>query len=170
MNRRTKLITLGIIVLLTSGCARIQETAKVIWGSSTRALEKARVNALAKTFSCSIDECFDTVVQLANVKKAQNFVEEEKEKANPGLLTEKQKENNPQKKNTFDIFIQNHKKYHLVVIGVAESIDTTEVGIFFTPMEAKTVKVEVSSLSSHAKQKIAEIVFGKLVEVYEEIQ
>ena len=44
------------------------ETVKVIWGSSTRALEEARGEALSKTFHCSVDECFNSVIKLTHTE------------------------------------------------------------------------------------------------------
>ena len=47
------------------GCAQIIETTKVIWGSSTRALEYARKDAISKTYLCSLNNCFDVVLSLS---------------------------------------------------------------------------------------------------------
>jgi hypothetical protein len=60
------------LVLTVLGCSQVKETVKVLWGSSTRALEKARDTASRKTFSCERDKCMDAVVELvrANQQKA----------------------------------------------------------------------------------------------------
>ena len=116
------------------------ETAKVIWGSTTRALEEARAEAIAKTYRCSLDDCFDAVVNLArHVKK-----------------------NEPAHEGFFDIFINDRKRRHIIVMGIQGNVDTTEVGIFFAQPTLVTVKLEISSLSSSAKRKVAQAVFDEL--------
>ena len=160
---------LGVVVFFISGCAQIQETTKTIWGSSTRALEEARAEALAKSFSCSFDECYAAVLDLGRkdnaktlayegaIKTEQTESEEEKEKAKaspePGF---------------FDIFIQNPIKRHVVVMGIHGNVDTTEVGIFFTRLKPKVTKIEIASLSSTAKRKVADAVFNALGNLYPE--
>ena len=47
-------------------------------------------------------------------------------------------------------------------MGIKGNVDTTEVGIFFTQSNHTTVKLDVSSLSSSAKRKVAEAVFKEL--------
>ena len=47
-------------------------------------------------------------------------------------------------------------------MGIAGNVDTTEVGIFFDDMGQGTVRVEISSLSSTAKRKVAKAVFAEL--------
>jgi len=68
----------------------------------------------------------------------------------------------PDPDGVFDVFINNRVKRHIVVMGIAGNVDTTEVGIFFSQPTLTTVKLEVSSLSSNAKRKVAEAVFENL--------
>ncbi|MBI5415562.1 MAG: hypothetical protein HZA29_01985, partial [Candidatus Omnitrophica bacterium] len=42
------------------------------------------------------------------------------------------------------------------------NVDTTEVGIFFDEVSPSTVRVEISSLSSTAKRRVAAAVFNAL--------
>lgn len=138
--KRLNVIFLFLACLVAGGCAQVTETAKVIWGSSTRALEEARTDAMAKTYRCSLDDCFDAVAGLARHGKTD-------EPAHEGF---------------FDIFIKDRNRRHIVVMGIAGNVDTTEVGIFFTQPALTTVKLEISSLSSSAKRKVARAVFEEL--------
>jgi hypothetical protein len=52
-------------------------------------------------------------------------------------------------------------KKHMIAIYVSE-IDTTPVGIFFKETDAKNIQVEVSSLSTYAKELIASKLFSVL--------
>ena len=124
-----------------SGCAYIMDIPKNIWGSSTRALEDARVDALQKEFKCEFDECFDAVLSLTKA-----YV--------PPKASEK--EDTTSTFNSFELFIKNRAKKHIVVMGVPGTINTTEVGIFFTEID-NAVRVEVSSLSEGAKRVAAEL-------------
>ena len=50
----------------------------------------------------------------------------------------------------------------MVAMGIEGNIETTEVGIFFTQPSLTTVKIEVTSLSSSAKRKTAQLIFDEL--------
>ncbi|MBN1869593.1 MAG: hypothetical protein JW847_03335 [Candidatus Omnitrophica bacterium] len=133
-----------------SGCAHVTETAKVIWGSSIRALEDARVDALTKTYRCSLNDCYDAVLDLSRHQNVQNS------------QAENETEIKSTNENYFDVFIDNRKKGHMVIMGIEGNVDTTEVGIFFFQPTLTTVKIEISSLSSSAKRKAAQIIFDAL--------
>jgi len=130
------------LTVMTTGCSFIQETARTVWGSSTRALEKARVDAVSGTFACSVEECFQRVTALSR-----SAVKQEGKGAQTGL---------------FDLFLSDPVRGVIVVMGVPGQVDTTEVGIFFQEMDARTTRVEVSSLSSRAKRTVARRVFADL--------
>ncbi len=138
------LISLLFSIIAVSGCSHVVELSKTLWGSSTRALEKARENADDKTFECSIDECFDAALSLAKEDEAQDS----------------------KSKKVFDLFLVNRQKQHIVVMGVPGSVNTTEVGVFFVDAGAKATRVEVSSLSSNARQRVSEIIFKELEEQF----
>ena len=140
------------ILAAATGCARLMDTPKVIWGSSTRALEEARIDAVSKTYRCSYNDCFDAVLALQLDKK--NAKPEVTE--NEDFIVEKPP------KGYFDVFIKNRKKGHIVVVGIPGSVDTTEVGIFFSQPTLTSVKIEVSSLSTSAKLNVSERVFQEL--------
>jgi len=142
--KKLNIISILCLLLCVGGCAQITETAKTVWGSSTRALENARVDAISKTYRCSLSDCFDAVLSLARDAKVAELVAE------------------PVGEGAFDIFIKNRDKRHIVVMGVEGNVETTEVGIFFSQPTLTTVKLEVSSLSSSAKRKVAQSVFDEL--------
>lgn len=144
MNMRTMkslryAVVLGVAVSLI-GCSQVTETGKSVWGSSTAALEQARVNALRRTYVCTMDECFDVVLSLANNEEALK----------------------PETEKFFDVFLKDRRKAHIVVMGIAGNVDTTEVGIFFDDMGQDTTRIEISSLSSSAKTKVARAIFEEL--------
>lgn len=62
----------------------------------------------------------------------------------------------------YEIFIQNKSKATIVVMGIKGSVNTTEVGIFFSEISDKQTKIYVSSLSSNAKRTVAQHIFQKL--------
>jgi signal recognition particle GTPase len=118
-------------VLLLAGCAPTVEFSKTIWGSSTRALEKARVNGIVKTYDHPVSRCYDEVLKA---------------------VTEAE----------YKVFIEDKPKATIVIMGIKGSVNTTQVGIFFSETEDNKTKIYVSSLSSNAKRKAAEKIFSKL--------
>ena len=165
MCKKPRIIFTICLLAFVMGCAQITEPVKVIWGSSTKALEDARVDAISKTYRCSFTACYDAVLSFARVRKAhaQRILEEE---ALEEEALDAQDDNNVPaevvNKNYFDIFINNRKKRHMVVMGIPGNIETTEAGIFFSQPNLTTVKIEVTSLSSSAKRKVAKFVFDEL--------
>jgi len=137
---------------------QLQETAKFIWGSSTKNLENARVDAINKTYQCSFNDCYDSVLILARSEPVyiKRYNEEGEEIDDEGNLKV------PDPEGYFDVFIDNRAKKHIVVMGIKGNVETTEVGIFFSQPSLTTVKLEVSSLSSNAKRKVAEAIFDEL--------
>ena len=158
-------------VLVTS-CAPIKEIAKVMWGSSTRALEEARADGISKTYHCQFDECFDAVLGLARTESAIYLTSGyEGEKIQPvsdeakAAQQEQAQAETPvidQESGLFEIFMNNRQKGYLVVMGIAGNVNTTEVGIFFSTYAPGVMKIEISSLSSKAKRKVAEGLFKQL--------
>ena len=121
-----------ICIFFCNGCTQqVMEPFKTVWGSSTRALDHARDEALSKTYSCNLDSCYDAVVNI--VKKAE-----------------------------YEIFINDREKEHIVVMGIKGNVNTTEVGIFFDITDTPKIKIDISSLSSSAKEKVAQVIFGGL--------
>jgi len=164
------LTIVAVAAILLSGCASVKEFAKSVWGSSTRALEEARSEAEGKTFRCSLDECFDAVLVLTEKEIVKPVVAEDQETEEDQELLYVEKLDAMVEVSPLDLFIKDRKRSLLVVMGVPGSVDTTEVGIFFDPQADGNVRVEVSSLSTNAKQITAKMVFSKLLESFPEVQ
>lgn len=139
-NKRLNKFLVFCILMVLPGCSFLTEAAKSVWGSSTKSLERARIDAVTKTYECNFNECFDAALSLAR-----NAAVDE-----------------PVTKKFFDVFINNRVKGHIVVMGIEGNVDTTEVGIFFVEYGHKAVRIEISSLSSSAKEKVAAAVFKEL--------
>lgn len=142
-NPRIHLMVICVAFAL-GGCSPAVEIARALWGSSTRALERSRGEAVRQTFRCSLDEAMDRVVDLSR---------------DDLTVT-------PVRKRYFEIFSENRVKGIIVVMKVPGHIDTTEVGIFFVPQDDRSTLVEVASLSLNAKQVVSEIVFSALKKNY----
>ena len=68
---------LFLILFFSGGCAQTMEVSKTLWGSSTRALEEARVNGLTKTYHCSSQSCFEASLNVVQEKEYTVFVKDE---------------------------------------------------------------------------------------------
>jgi len=104
---------IGISVLFLVGCSAIKatpnfvtETVKTIWGSSTRALENARVDAISKSYRCSLDDCFESVLLLAGNKKV--YAQSYNDLNNAAEIEDEDKE--AANRNEFDVFIKKSSK------------------------------------------------------------
>jgi signal recognition particle GTPase len=128
-------IAIMIVLFALCGCGHVTEFSKTIWGSSTQALEEARVNGIIKTYDCSVSRCYDEVLKA---------VQDEK----------------------YTVFINNKPKATIVVMGVKGSVNTTEIGIFFSDISDEQTKIYVSSLSSNAKRTVAQKIFAKLDDIF----
>lgn len=135
-----KKICLGCLLLALTGCAGVCETAKKVWGSSTQALEEARVDGISKVYNCTFDECFEAALSL--------------DRNNESLKSKTLK--------FYEVFIRDRIKSLIIVMGIEGNVDTTEVGIFFSRLSPQMTKIEISSLSTTAKEKVARAVFAEL--------
>ena len=142
MNKKPFLFL--ILILFGAGCSNLIsnlfESPKIIWGSSTKELQEARVRAVSKVYKCSFDQCYDAVLSLA-------INEEELE---------------PFTKKLYEVFLKDPIKGIVVVMGIKGNIDTTEVGIFLTELEDNMLEIDIASSSSSAKRKAVDIVFNEL--------
>jgi hypothetical protein len=148
MNNHTR-VFLVLFLLCLWGCAPIQEAGKTLWGSSTRALKKARSGAIIREFDCSLGDAYNAALELT--RGGQQPVVPVSEDP----LLEKDQE-------TYVLFLEDRREHFFVVMGVPGSINTTEVGVFFKPIREDIVRVEVASLSSYAKSRVADVVFAYL--------
>lgn len=76
MRKILNFLILCVFFLSCFGCARLTEVSKACWGSSTKALEEKRVDAVKKTFQCRFDECFAAVLKIANKRKLTVFAKD----------------------------------------------------------------------------------------------
>ena len=60
------------------------------------------------------------------------------------------------------IFKKDEIKGYMVVMGVKGCVDTTEIGIFFDELSDHQTRIEVVSLSTNAKRKVAKGLFHGL--------
>lgn len=141
MKLRKKITLIIFILFSTSGCAKIMEPImeppRVLWGSSTRALEAARDQAISKTYNCDFNACYDAVLEIIKERK-------------------------------YVLFINQRSKERIVVLGIPGNVDTTEVGIFFSKLKTSEIKIDISSLSSTAKERVASAIFEELDKKFEE--
>lgn len=135
---KINILSIGVIFLV--GCSTITEPVKVVLGTSTRALENSRIDAVSETYNCNYRECFNAVL----------------------ALDRKNIELQPINEKFFNVFQKSWEKRLVVVMGVKGQVDTTEVGIFFVNDQQDSTTVEISSLSSSAKRKVADAVFAEL--------
>lgn len=155
---------LGCLCLF-AGCAQISDSARRIWGSSTTALERARAEGLQKSYSCTFLECYEAVLSLARKDKMMAGVQP----YNP-LFDDKDQQPKEEEIEKipveegkyFDVFLKDPSQRHIVVMGISGNIDTTEVGIFFEDAGPSTIKIDISSLSTTAKRRVAQAVFDEL--------
>jgi hypothetical protein len=170
-----KSIILILLVLTASSCQSVQEPFKVVWGSSTRALEDARIDSVSKIYKCEFNPCFNAVLSLErkNIDKTQ-VPQTQSEVSDPYAKLEPENpipfETKNDDRDGFEVFMKDRIKSFIVVVGVPGSTDTTEVGIFFSRYNREAFKVEISSLSTSAKQKVADMVFKRLSQDFEEIK
>ncbi len=144
-----KIIILLYISISISGCAWVVDFPRSLWGSSIRVLSDQRKDAETKIFSCDRDVCFDAVLAMTRP----NFVLAEDEADEADKTDER-----------FVLFMKDARKRYIVVMGVPGAVDTTEVGIFFNVIKDGQTKIDISSLSSRAKQEAARRIFEKLSE------
>lgn len=130
-----------LCALFFVGCSSVTETAKIVAGTSIKALEEDRINAKHGTYLCDVDQCFEAIKSLDRDDE---------------LLV-------PRTEKFFDVFTIGKDKRYLVVMGIVGNVDTTEVGIFFNQEKnAGITRIEITSRSSSAKQKVADAVFAEL--------
>lgn len=132
-----RLFLIIVIICFCSSCAfwdhpvdNTIEIGKTIWGSSTRALEQARDNAITRTYDKSYWDCVRSSITYA--------------------------------KKHWVIFKKDEINGYMVVMGIKGSVNTTEVGIFFDELSDNQTRIEISSLSTNAKRKVAHGLFHGL--------
>ena len=66
------------------------------------------------------------------------------------------------KKNNWTIFKKDEVQGYLVLMGIPGAVDTTEVGVFFEELSDEKIHIEITSLSTNAKRKVAKALFHGL--------
>ena len=145
-------------LLVLTGC----EMTKKILGTSTQALQEARVDAFAKTYQCSFNECYEAVLALQRINRGTYSLDQSTELLDHETYRRDQSQPVAEGDGIFDIFQQDRVRGIIVVMGIKGNVDTTEVGIFFDKIDASQTRIEVSSLSSTAKRKVADGIFAEL--------
>lgn len=155
MNRLIILILSSIYIF---GCAWVADFPRTMWGSSVRVLSDRRSEAETQTFSCSKEISFEIVKGMTfpygAVKKDSEDDEEGDGEGDGG----------DEDGGKFLLFAKDPKMNYLIIMGVPDAVNTTEVGVFFDEVESGQTKVDISSLSSRAKKTVAGIIFTKLSE------
>lgn len=128
-----------VVILFSVGCGHISEGVRSFWGSSTKALEEARMDAARNIYTASWSDCFNQVLAIAKERK----------------LT---------------VFISDKRKKLIVLMGIPKSIDTTEVGVFFSDLGVDKTEVEVDSLSIEAQETASEIIFSDLGKLFQPLK
>ncbi len=141
MKRKYFLLALLLLSFSALSCSMIHESVRTVWGSSVRVLQNERDNAISKSYYCSMDECFQAVVDLAESADEMG-------------------------KTPYEIFMKDRLRRFIVVIKVPVSVDTTEVGIFFDRLGKEEIKIELSSLSTNAKLNAAGLIFERLDDLF----
>lgn len=135
--RKSILLLCGVLLVAAiGGC----ETAKRFMGTSIAHLETAREEAMTMSFDCPFADCFDSVLTLSRNEYMDDSLSGEE---------------------PFETFQKDRVRGYIVVMGIAGNIDTTEVGIFFIELP-NGVRIEISSLSTAAKEKVAKAIFREL--------
>ena len=174
-----QLFVIAFVLFNLTGCTFLKNTAsnivespKILWGSSTHALEQARPQAISRTYQCHLEECRGAVLKLteAEVEEILSPQEESEKKANeeegqsPGGAF---KSVNLDQK--FKVFINNKRKNLLVLYNVPGSVNTTEVAVFFSPIKENQVKLDIASLSTSAKLTASRIIFDVMGKNFSEV-
>jgi len=147
MNSSKFLIIISIIFL--SSCAHGPvESVKSILGVSTRALEEARANGSYMVFDAELNACYNKTLEVLREFPAKVYMQNRTK----GIIVAMGFRNN-----TFGV-----KDANISNDPLNEIIDTTELGIFFTKINANSTKVELSSLSTSLLEFSSEKIFKNL--------
>ncbi len=76
MKKNISFLLCMLVCFYLAGCSSLQEKARVIWGSSTKALNEARSTAQEQTFMCSYKECFDQVLEASHQAGYKVFIKD----------------------------------------------------------------------------------------------
>lgn len=168
MKKNGQILILCLAILALSGCASVCEPFRVVWGSSIRALEKARANSVKKTFHCSPDQCFDHLLASVETlqKEPKSLTDSRKTFRSP--LSNERTEVFENTVTELQVFLKDRRRQVIVLMGIPGSVDTTEVGIFFNGLTSDVTEIEISSLSRQARDTTAQLFFPRLEQAFGE--
>ncbi|MDD4954281.1 MAG: hypothetical protein PHG40_05180 [Candidatus Omnitrophica bacterium] len=134
---KTKICLISCLVFLLAGCASLKEDARCLAGTSTKVLEDGRKDAVKIILGCAYSECYDKA--LDKLKKIDTYI----------YFEDKNKQ-------MIAFYLHKAGQAKEVVTQTNFTItDTTPVGIFFSEIDPKNTRVEVSSPSTYAREFIA---------------
>lgn len=76
----SRIVFLITALILVAGCASISEITKSSWGSSTRALQNARADAVSRVYECQYDICFEQVRGVLGEEEISIFISDLEER------------------------------------------------------------------------------------------
>ncbi len=138
-----RIIILLFISLYISGCSWISDFPRTMWGSSVRVLSAQRAQAKTEVFSCDPEQCFDHVLAMTAPYGAERSDD------------------------MFVLFLKDSKKRYMILMGVDNAVDTTEVGVFFDALDGRQTKIDIASLSSRARDAAATLIFERMAQMCE---
>ncbi|MDD5432959.1 MAG: hypothetical protein PHO70_08290 [Candidatus Omnitrophica bacterium] len=147
---RRKLVSGFLVVcfaVIFSGCSGLKEDIKCVMGISTKELEKGRSNAVKKTFNYDFDTCFNKTREIL-IKKGSYIYAQDKAKKMIAVYLSAASYSADANSDSIS----------------TPSGDTTEVGFFFTNIDANNTQIEVTSPSTYAKDTLSGKVFLALEE------
>ena len=130
-----KSLIIFVVAFMLTGCAVVAEPFKMLWGSSTRALEQARPDAIRATFPFALAECMSYVRKIVTDNRITIFID------------------NPQR--DFLVLIHIPGSVDTTEVGIFFA----EEG---TPGQDALTRIEVSSLSRTAKEAVSTLIFSEL--------
>lgn len=101
-------------------------------------------------YECFPGSCFNKVLEIAAEKEYDPFIKD--------------------RKRNFIVVVNTRPTAAMVESDIQVGGDTTEVGIFITPLKLKEVKVEIVSLSSSAQKRVSDVIFTELDKTFPEIK
>lgn len=120
------------IIMLACGCASISNSAKVLMGTSTKALEDAKEKeGQSQILGISYPDAYGRILEIL---KKRNIV----------------------------AFLHSQKKHCIVAMYFLGEGDTTEVGIFFTEIKPQETKITITSLSPKHLKLATTVIFSEL--------
>lgn len=124
------------LICTLASCARISNAGKIITGTSTRALEQAPAQSRLKQ---TFRAGYPVVYQrILNILKERHAL----------------------------AFLHSQKKQRILAMNLLGETDTTEIGIFFTPLSQEETQVEIVSLSPGRLKLAAGMIFSELAKSF----